>query len=102
MRKTAKDLQFVSLPTIYPIDFAQKGGEIYKKISGKLEKKYRGKFLAIDVESEKYFLGETQEEAVREAKKHFPTKIFYFVKIGFPGTVTVSANHRPVSYGNVL
>jgi len=94
--------QFISLPTIYPMDFAQKGTQIYQKISKDIEKKQRGKFLAIEVESGKYFLGETQEEAVKVAKKHFPAKIFYFVRIGFPGAITVSAHHQPVSYGNVL
>jgi len=94
--------QFISLPTISAMDFAQKGKEIYQKISKGLEKKHRGQFLAIDVESGRYFLGETQEEAFKKAKKHLPTKIFYFVKIGFPSTITVSTYHQPVSYGNIL
>lgn len=94
--------QFISLPTISTIDFAKKGKEIYQKISKDAEKKHYGKFLAIEVESGKYFLGETQEEAVKKAKKRFPTKIFYFIKIGFPGVVTFSTHHQPLSYGNIL
>lgn len=91
-----------SLPTVYPSEIAHKGEEIYQKISQQIEKKYLGNFMAIEVESGKYFLGETQIEAIERAKKRFPTKIFYLMKVGFPATVTFSGYQRPLSYGNIL
>lgn len=92
----------ISLPTVYPSEIAQKGTEVYRKISKRIEKKHIGSFIAIEVESGRYFLGQTQVEAIEKAKKHFPTKIFYLIKIGFPATVTFSGYQRPLSYGNIL
>ncbi len=92
----------ISLPTVYPAEIAHKGEEIYQKIGKQIEKKYLGDFVAIEVESGKYFLGQTQVEAIEKAKKHFPAKIFYLMKIGFPAAVTFSGYQRPLSYGNVL
>jgi len=91
-----------SLPTVYPAEIAEKGMEIYKKVRDQLEKKYFGEFVAIDIQSEEYFVGKTQIEAIEKAKKHFPTKIFYLMKIGFSAVITFSGYQRPLSYGNVL
>lgn len=91
-----------SLPTIYPIEIAEKGIGIYKKVSEQLEKKHFGEFVAIEVQSKEYFVGKTQVEAIEKAKKHFPAEIFYLMKVGFPAAVTFSGYQRPLSYGNVL
>ena len=92
----------VSLPTVYPAEIAQKGIQVYQKISKQIEKAHFGDFVAIEVESGEYFLGQTQVEAIEKAKKHFPTKIFYLMKVGFPAAVTFSGYQRPLSYGNIL
>lgn len=92
----------ISFPTVYPADLAERGEHIYQEISSKLEEKHRGEFAAIEVNSGKYFLGRTQQEAFEKAKKHFPDEIFYFVKIGFPAVVTVSSYQQPVSYGSIF
>ncbi len=91
-----------SLPTVYPSEIAHKGEEVYRKISEQIEKDHSGDFVAIEVESGKYFLGPTQVEAIEKAKKLFPAKIFYLMKIGFPAVVTFSGYQRPLSYGNIL
>lgn len=91
-----------SLPTIYPSEIAHKGEEIYQKIGTHIKEKHLGDFVAIEVESGKYFIGQTQIEATEKAKKHFPTKIFYLMKIGFPAVITFSGYQRPLFYGNVL
>lgn len=92
----------VSLPTVYPAEIAQKGTQLYRTISKRIEKDHVGNFVAIEVESGKYFLGQTQMEAIEKAKKSFPTKIFYLMKVGFPAAVTFSGYQRPLSYGNIL
>lgn len=62
-----------------------KGQEIYdKKLRNKLESDYRGQIVAIEIDSEDYFLGASVVEAVKEAKKKYPDNLFYFVKVGFP------------------
>lgn len=60
------------------------GKEIYNRIQEKLEPKHRGEIVAIEVDSEDYFLGRTVTEATSEARKRHPDKVFYFVRVGFP------------------
>lgn len=79
---------YSSLPAINPEQIAEKGEEVYRKIKARLEKKHRGEFAAIEVDTGDYFLGDDQIEAVEKAKKKFPNKIFYFVRIGFPTAYT--------------
>lgn len=92
-----------TLPTVYPSEIAHKGEKVYQKISKQIEKKHRlGSFIAIEVESGRYFLGQTQMEAIEKAKKHFPAKVFYLMKVGFPAAVTFSGYQQPLSYGNIF
>ncbi len=69
---------------------AEKGARIYEKIKIRYDPKYKGKFLAIEVDSEKGYLGDTSAEAVELAKKEHPNKIFYVVKIGFEVAETMA------------
>ena len=91
-----------SLSSVYPLEIAQRGTRVYQNISEKIEKDHMGDFVAIEVESGKYFLGQTQIEAIEKAKKTFPEKIFYLMKVGFPAAVTFSGYQRPLSYGNIF
>lgn len=60
------------------------GEEIYeRKLKKKLEPKYNGKIIAIEVETGKHFIGDTLNEADDKAKAHFPDKVFYFKRVGF-------------------
>lgn len=59
-----------------------RGQEIYQKIRTQYEPKENGKFLAIEVDNEKEFLANTSADALELAKKEFPDKVFYVVKIG--------------------
>jgi hypothetical protein len=49
-----------------------------------LETKYKGMIAAICPDSGEYFLGRTLVEAVEAARKKYPEKTFYFVRIGSP------------------
>ncbi len=69
---------------------AAKGQEIYEKIKVKYEPQERGKFLAIDIDSEEAYLGVTSAEALETARKNHPDKVFYVVKIGFDVTETMA------------
>jgi hypothetical protein len=57
---------------------------IYDSIKGKLESSFKGKILAIEVESGEHFIGETVLEAARKARAKHPDKAFHFFRIGFP------------------
>lgn len=61
---------------------ARDGSEIYKEIKAQYEPDNNGKFLAIDIESKKVFLGDTSSAAVESARTSYPDKVFYVVKIG--------------------
>lgn len=62
---------------------AEEGSKIYQGIKGEYEPQENGKFLAIDIDSRKTYIGNTSTEAVELAKEQHPKKVFYVVKIGF-------------------
>lgn len=70
---------------------ASEGAKIYEKIKGKFEPDQKGKFLAININNEDTFLGDTSSEAVELAKKSYPDEVFYVVKIGY-SSVEILAN----------
>jgi hypothetical protein len=57
---------------------------IYESIKAKLEPNFKGKILAIEVESGEHFIGEPVLEAARKARAKHPDKTFHFFRIGFP------------------
>lgn len=69
--------------TINKERMAEQGKEIYQRIKDQLEPKYKGKIVAIEVESGDDFLGENTIEVSTKAKKKHPDKVFYFVKVGY-------------------
>lgn len=59
------------------------GEEIYRlRLKKKLEPKYNGKVIAIEVKSGKYFLGDDLNEASSKAETAFPDSIFCFMRVG--------------------
>ncbi|MBI2551921.1 hypothetical protein HYW17_01305 [Candidatus Uhrbacteria bacterium] len=69
---------------------AREGRKIYEQIKGEYGPKDRGKFLAIDIDTSEVFIGNTSAEAVEEAKKKYPEKVFYVVKIGYSAAETLA------------
>lgn len=69
---------------------ADKGSKIYRRIKTDYSPKKNGKFLAIDIESKKTYLGNTSAEALEHARQNHPNKIFYVVKIGFDVAETMA------------
>lgn len=70
-------------------ELTQKGKEIYDKLKPNLEPEKNGLYVAIEVESEKYFIGETVEKVIELAKKEFPDKLFYVTRIGGPARISI-------------
>ena len=93
-----------NLPKVDTEEIAKRGEEIYqKKFKEIYEPSHNGKFLAIEINSEEGFLGDTLVKAVEEAKKKHPQKIFYIKKIGFPAAEVISSQSPPVySYGRLF
>jgi hypothetical protein len=71
-------------------EIAEKGAKIYERIKVRYEPKENGKFLAIEIESEKEYLGNTSAEALELARENHPKKVFYVVKIGFDVAETMA------------
>ena len=69
----------------HTLAFDRKGEAIYRtKLKSKLEEKYKGRIVAIDVESEDFFVGKTVLEAIEKGRKKHPRKMFYAMRIGYP------------------
>ncbi|CAD6493243.1 MAG: hypothetical protein CHKLHMKO_00434 [Candidatus Argoarchaeum ethanivorans] len=61
----------------------EKGRVLFKRISEELKTDYRGKFVAIEVDSEDHFVGDTAIDADEKAKEKYPDKVFYLGRIGY-------------------
>lgn len=60
----------------------EKGEKIYYKIKPELLRNHSwGKYVSIEVDSEKYFIGRTMIEALLNAEKAFPHKQFFIANI---------------------
>jgi len=63
----------------------EEGERIYhEKLKSMLEPDYKGKIVAIEIDSGDYFIGDTVVEAGLKAKEKYPDKIFQFIRIGYP------------------
>jgi hypothetical protein len=47
-----------------------------------MEANYMGKIVAIDPETEDYFIGDSGIEATDKGRKKYPDKIFFLVRVG--------------------
>ena len=69
---------------------SESGSRIYEKIKKDYDPKEKGKFLAIEIESEDVFIGSSSMEVLERAKEKYPDKIFYVVKIGYDSIETIA------------
>jgi hypothetical protein len=68
-----------------PYDVSDRGRKVYERLRRRLEAEHQGKFVAIDVQTEKYFLADSPEDAFRAARKAHHEGPFHFVRIGHEG-----------------
>ena len=70
--------------------FAEKGEDIYRKnYKKKFEPQENGKVLAIEIENGECFLGDSVMQAGVKARKKYPDKFFYFVRVGHPAVYSI-------------
>lgn len=78
-----------------PQVIAHKGESIYKeKFKEEYERKYSGKFVAIDVSSGEAFVADTPEEALQKAQAANVTGPLHLMKIGSEGVYKVGYTSR--------
>jgi hypothetical protein len=67
-----------------PTDHLAEGGQrLYDdRLKALLEPEHEGEFVAIDPDSERFFLGPTGLAALRAGRKELPDKLFYLLRVG--------------------
>ena len=79
------------IPFNNPRLIAEHGERIYSdNFREKFEKEYLGKFVAIDVTTEKAYVGDSPEEAYGTARQNSPKGVFHLIRVGSPGAYKVS------------
>lgn len=64
-------------------ELAEGGQRLYdERLRALLEPQHEGEFVAIDPETERYFLGPTGLAALRAGRKELPGKLFYLLRVG--------------------
>lgn len=65
-------------------DFIERGKRLYdERLREELEPENTGRFLAVEPDSENYFLGDTDVEALTAARRAMPDSLFYLVRVGY-------------------
>ena len=83
-----------------PQQIAELGEKIYKeKLKKELEPTLTGKFLAIEVISGEYFVGDTILEALEKGRKKYSGRLFHTIRIGYEGVFKMGSCARSLSYG---
>lgn len=72
---------------------AEEGAKIYGEIKVQYEPRERGRFLAIDIDTRRAYLGDSSAEALEVAREQHPDKVFYVVKIGFDVAETMAKTY---------
>lgn len=72
------------------VDVARRATEIYEsQLRVKLEACHRHAFVAVEPESGDYFLGDTLSEAIQAARKAYPDRISFALRVGHPSAVNI-------------
>jgi len=66
-----------------PKMMAEKGDKIYQeKYQQEYEEKYPGKLVAISLNTEQLYMGESPVEAIQAAQKAEPDSLFHLIRVG--------------------
>ena len=80
------------MPSQETIDLANRASAIYEAgLRGKLEASNRDDFVAIEPDSESYFLGKTLSEARQAARAAFPDRLTFVLHVGHKAAVELGA-----------
>ena len=60
-----------------------------EKLQAILEPTHRGEFLAIEPESEDYFLGKDFDHAMNHLRKRHPDRLVFVMRIGYPAAIEI-------------
>jgi len=81
----------VNAPASNPQEAAKKGLEIYEtKYQKDFEKKFPGKYVAIDISTGEAYVADSPEEALGIAQGKNSKGFFHLIRIGSPGVFRIS------------
>jgi hypothetical protein len=81
----------MSLSLSNPKAVVEAGERIYKENYQRgFEAAHLGKFVVIEVNTGKAYLGDTPEQAFENGRKGAPEGVFHLIKVGSPGAFRVS------------
>lgn len=63
-------------------ELVKKAKDIYVPLKEELEATHNGEYIVIEVNSGKYFVGATKDEAMANARKEFPGILLFVRRIG--------------------
>ena len=70
-----------------------RGQSLYEDVlKTELEREHFGRFVAIDPESGRYFLGDTSAEALGAAHDALPSSRFYLTRVGYKTAHTIGGH----------
>jgi hypothetical protein len=73
-------------------DLIRRSEKIYEdRFKSELERTHLNYFVAIEPDSEKYFLGQTLSEAAAAAHAAYPDRRAYVLRVGHPAAVHIGA-----------
>lgn len=87
-----------------PDKIAELGEKIYReRYKERYEHEHPEKFVAIDVNTESAYLGETPEDALEKAMAAAPDGVFHLVRVGFSWVFRVAyTSHAPSTMARIL
>ncbi len=72
-------------------ELAEKSKAFYeRKLKNLLEPAEKGKFVAIEPETESYFVNADGTKAILDARATFPDKLFFLMRIGYETADSIS------------
>ena len=72
-------------------EFAKNSRAYYNELRPTLEAESKGKYVALDFETKKIWIGDTATDALTKAKEEFPNKLFYLLQIGAPAPFNIQS-----------
>lgn len=72
------------------------GGQRFydEQLKAQLEPEHTGRYVAIEPDSGRYFLGDTGTDALLEAHRSLPKSLFYLARVGYQAADTLSGYGR--------
>lgn len=68
----------------------ERANQIYEQIKANVAH-HKGKIVAIELDTGDYFLGDDVQDAYEKAHKKYPSKEFYFKRVGFKAVYFIGA-----------